>query len=889
MSKSCCNICEKQSSLLPLTITNRPGLNALRYRIGEYGDFWQNLLEKLSLHENLKDFTARDKNDYSIALTDAWSIVADVFTFYQERIINESYLRTATERFSVLELARLVGYELRPGVAASTYIAFTLEEPQATLDAKLPTVNATNLYGGALPVTIDKGVKIQSIPEKDQLPQIFETTTAINARIEWNQIKPQLSLPQEPINNTVVYINGINNNIKKGDSVLIKKGKENLLRTVREVSVKEDLSITQLTLEAVIIQPLASPNKFVAAPLTGLLSQLFFTNTVSEQIMQSSFYEKDLMMVKNVKKWTDLEMKAGLNHTVVNPVASDDGVFVFRKKASVFGYNAQKETKLNSKGIPSLSEYKQDEKEGVIFLDNAYDEILSGGFIVIQNPGNKTDTISFYKIEEANTGVLTRYGISSKTTTLVIKPTDDTSKSAWWGTVKDMNSIRQASVLAQSEKLSLADRPDESAVTGDSIILDKYYPGFKEKQPIAITGEKQDLPGILFSEIGILKETRVEGGKTVLVLMEALQYQYIRKSVVINANVALATNGETVHEILGSGNAAKAFQKFVLKQPPLTYVSAASSSGVRSSLEIRVNDLLWQEVDFFIDKEPGDRIYITRQDNEKNTTVIFGDGINGARLPGGNNNVVATYRKGIGSPGILKAKQLSQLATKPLQVKSAINPVITTGAEDAETIDKAKRNASLTILTLDRIVSLRDYEDFATAFAGIAKAHATWARRQNRQQVFLTIAAEDGAAVLPNSVTYQNLIKAIERAGANHIPLNVTSYTPRYFNVSAGLIIDPAYLPGKVIEQATGRLIQQFSFDARNFMQPVTFSEVVACIQDTPGVVAVDIDNLYRSEESSSEIKYFLESSLPAIKSNTFSGAELLTIAPNGISLKIIV
>src|SRR5690606_4707240 len=134
------------------------------------------------------------------------------------------------------------------------------------------------------------------------------------------------------------------------------------------------------------------------------------------------------------------------------------------------------------------------------------------------------------------------------------------------------------------------------------------------------------------------------------------------------------------------------------------------------------------------------------------------------------------------------------LATKPLQVKSAINPVITTGAEDAETIDKAKRNASLTILTLDRIVSLRDYEDFATAFAGIAKAHATWARRQNRQQVFLTIAAEDGAAVLPNSVTYQNLIKAIERAGANHIPLNVTSYTPRYFNVSAGLIIDPAYL-----------------------------------------------------------------------------------------------
>ena len=45
-----------------------------------------------------------------IALLDAWATVGDVLTFYQERIANEGYLRTATERRSVLELARLVGY-----------------------------------------------------------------------------------------------------------------------------------------------------------------------------------------------------------------------------------------------------------------------------------------------------------------------------------------------------------------------------------------------------------------------------------------------------------------------------------------------------------------------------------------------------------------------------------------------------------------------------------------------------------------------------------------------------------------------------------------------------------------------------------------------------------
>ena len=60
-----------------------------------------------------------------MALFDAWATIGDVLTFYQERIANEGYLRTATERRSVLELARLVGYQPRPGVAASVHLAYT--------------------------------------------------------------------------------------------------------------------------------------------------------------------------------------------------------------------------------------------------------------------------------------------------------------------------------------------------------------------------------------------------------------------------------------------------------------------------------------------------------------------------------------------------------------------------------------------------------------------------------------------------------------------------------------------------------------------------------------------------------------------------------------------
>jgi hypothetical protein len=80
----------------------------------------------------LSGLSTRSTDDPAIALLDAWATVADVLSFYQERIANEGFLRTASERLSVLELARAIGYELNPGVAASTHLAFTVEEAQGS-------------------------------------------------------------------------------------------------------------------------------------------------------------------------------------------------------------------------------------------------------------------------------------------------------------------------------------------------------------------------------------------------------------------------------------------------------------------------------------------------------------------------------------------------------------------------------------------------------------------------------------------------------------------------------------------------------------------------------------------------------------------------------------
>src|SRR5215210_2246874 len=179
-----CGCCEGLAASTPVEVYNRPGLAAIAYRVGTHAEFKQSMLARLSASDlpALRDLNTRDDDDFAVALLDAWAVVADVLTFYTERIANESYLRTATERVSLLQLARLIGYELRPGVAASTHLAFELEDTP----------------GSPRAASIGRGTKVQSLPGQDELPQTFETVEEIEARPEWNRLRPRQTEAKEP-------------------------------------------------------------------------------------------------------------------------------------------------------------------------------------------------------------------------------------------------------------------------------------------------------------------------------------------------------------------------------------------------------------------------------------------------------------------------------------------------------------------------------------------------------------------------------------------------------------------------------------------------------------------------------------------------------------------
>ena len=207
-----CGCCEGIEIVTPEPTANRPGLPMLSYRIGTHASFLETMLARLSSadYPQLAGLTTRETDDAAIAFLDAWAVIADVLTFYNERIINEAYLRTATERRSILELARLVGYTLRPGVASSVYLAYTLDD-QFKKEVLIP-----------------KGAQSQSIPEGDELPQTFETSEDLKAQARWNNLRPRMQRPQTKASilqgdgkNKRLYLQGISTTLKPNDPLLL--------------------------------------------------------------------------------------------------------------------------------------------------------------------------------------------------------------------------------------------------------------------------------------------------------------------------------------------------------------------------------------------------------------------------------------------------------------------------------------------------------------------------------------------------------------------------------------------------------------------------------------------------------------------------------------------
>jgi hypothetical protein len=217
-----CGCCDGVETATPKLIDNRGGLSAVDYRIGHYADWQASLTAGLSQggSPDLAPLTAlltRDRRDFTIGLIDAFSCAADVLTFYQERIANESWLRTCTERVSLQEQGRLIGYRLKPGVAAETWLAFAVETPP-TPPATMKPEPGSFVTGVPETVMLETGLRVNSVPGPDEKPQAFETVEPLQARWQWNAMRALADQERAPgFGARETWLAGTSTQLKVGD------------------------------------------------------------------------------------------------------------------------------------------------------------------------------------------------------------------------------------------------------------------------------------------------------------------------------------------------------------------------------------------------------------------------------------------------------------------------------------------------------------------------------------------------------------------------------------------------------------------------------------------------------------------------------------------------
>ncbi len=923
-----CGCCAGVDQETPVKLNNLPSQTTISYRIGTHSKFKESMLAALTSARRpaLLSLGTRDDDDFTMAYLDGVATVLDVLSFYQERYINENFLATSTERRSVLEMAQLIGYELSPGVASATHLAFTLQSTPGTPASSLD------------PITIPRGTRVQSVPDQDEQPQIFETIEDIEARAQWNAVAAQTTFPYVPTHGDLdIYIDGVSNNIEVGDAILI-------------------------------------------------VGQHRMNNPGSERW--------DVRVVKQVEIDSDhlrtrLVWDVALGHTgpTIHPADSNVRLFVFRKRSSLFGHNAP-DPRLMSQEDNVLGDLLNDEegidlwwggfeiKDNQIDLASPEDKVVADSWIALVSNESGIGTadlpgyVELYRANMVSTLSRNDYGISGKITR--IEPEEPVEN-------LDEFKLQETLALVASEELPIHQRPLRYPLFSDSIKLAGHIDGLIPGQYLAVSGRRQRLkvaPGVTglslqleddsnalnegdslqlvatpeklsgsitiqlspaeFGELINSSDTSTliqlqlsdrdgstgtvishgsdwlwdsndddllvaeiaqiasgdsavqdDRNRTTITLTAALSHVYQRESVQINFNVAPANHGETVTEILGDGDARATDQTFILKHKPLTYISADTPSGGAASLQVRVNELRWNETASLYQASSDARVYEIQNHDDGSSAIRFGDGVEGGRLPSGQTNVRAIYRKYIGTKANLDKDKLTTLLQKPLGVTEVTNPEPSTGGADPEVIEDAKLNAPLTVLTLDRAVSVLDYQNYARAFSGVAKAHALWINSGPSKGIYITLAGINGAVIPGNSSTYTNLMKSLRRYGDPMLPLRLVNYTPASFFLGMAVKVNEDAERNTVLEELESTLRAYFSFNNRGFGQHVSQDEVLAVAHTIDNIEAVRITRFYKDEPGAEDdVVSIVPSHLP-VASLTIAPtpAQLLTLSHEPIEM----
>jgi uncharacterized protein YndB with AHSA1/START domain len=776
MTASICP-CDGASIAAP---TNLPQLSHIAYRVGTYADFRTALLtptpgeQTLSL-DGVPVWRTDGAGDLAVMIAEWFAYIADILTFYNERIANQDYLRTADLPESVNHLIAVLGYRPRPAIGATGVLAALVVAGQTA--------------------TLPKGLQFQSKPLPGQPPQVFELSAD-------TPIGPPDQVPAAPAPKLLGTVTSPRSWSRYAYAYSYRGSYHRSFGGAR------------------ILEEATAIGGVYRVLLNGAVTTI---DPGAHLILRPRDPSAGEPMVVTVQAATVGESAGGGQQTTLRFTLSDtppDGLTAAQTALEKANQNA------------SLWSFFSGAVSGTtVHLASLVRQIRPGDWLLFTAPSLTPALVQVAATSEAiwdatgssahpNTASDPAHPVPIPHTVLTLK----SGLSSTWNSSAGSATVQFAWIAAGA----LLDQPYGAWSGTPATLLATGGQSF----PVSL-----DLPILLQDSNGAgIQATGSSVGDANLALgslpspVPSLQPPFA-----VLPNLLPVTRGKTVaNEVLGSGDATNPAQTFKLSQSPVTYLQHGAIWA--STIALTVDGQPWSEVPSFYGQPPNATVFVTFEDDSGSTHVQFGDGLNGARLPTGINNVVATYRVGAGAASP-PAGKLTVISQSYPGLRAVINPVPVGGGADADPPDQIRRNAPRSVLAFGRAVSVFDYEAIAAQAPGVTRARAVWAWDDARQRTLVTVYVGDDAAAVTSART------VLAASGDPNRPVKVTLATQVPVALTLSLVTTPG-MDFNVIAAAVAAALTDtetglFGSWRLAIGQPLFDSQIEAAVLAVPGAVAI--------------------------------------------------
>jgi hypothetical protein len=303
-------------------------------------------------------------------------------------------------------------------------------------------------------------------------------------------------------------------------------------------------------------------------------------------------------------------------------------------------------------------------------------------------------------------------------------------------------------------------------------------------------------------------------------------------------------------ELLGVADGSDG-QRFALLHAPLILRPRTTSDATGDELLLVTRlaggaPVTWTVRETLAFSAPDAADCVIEIDDEDRATVVFGDGVLGAR-PARGAELRATYRTGGGAAGNVGTNTIRTIADAhdlDLLGAQVTNPAAAVGGSDREPIEHAIRHAPAVFRSLRRAVTAADYEALALTFPGVGKARA---RASSWNTVKLHVAPAGGGDVV-SDVLRRGLLEHFESLRPISTQIDVVAVVAVDIRVSATVGLVPYYSPDAVLREVRAAGAAVLDFDAVRFGQQVYLSRFYEVIEAVDGVLFANITEFRRGD-----------------------------------------